>query len=217
MILRLGPNANFIIRVKVIFTVADMNAQEEDEEDPEEADVFGDEDDIPPNTQSGGANTKGSVEKGRTSGSNIKVAPGTGNAPAARPEIDDESSGEDATPPRSFPVNIQVVIERSGKGAITCDATVNDGEYMFINMSCYPEAEMATPKSPEQEFQRRNIYTGPPFTNLDEDLQVLLERYLEERGVDTRMALFIPEYIDFKEQREYERWLKSRCNESNIK
>lgn len=199
--------------MKVVFTIADMNAQEEVEEDPDEADVFGDEEDMPPNTQSGGANTKGSVEKGRTSGSNIKVAPETGNPPAGRPELDDESAGEDSTQPRSFPVNIQVVVERPGKGAITCDATVNDGEYMFVNMSCYPEAEMAIPSSPEKEFQRRNIYTGPPFTNLDEDLQVLLERYLEERGVDTRMALFIPEYIDFKEQREYERWLKSMCFE----
>jgi hypothetical protein len=26
------------------------------------------------------------------------------------------------------------------------------------------------------------MYTGPPFGNLDEDLQVLLERYLDERG-----------------------------------
>jgi complement component 1 Q subcomponent-binding protein len=53
------------------------------------------------------------------------------------------------------------------------------------------------------------LYTGPPFNNLDEDLQILLEKYLEERGINTRLALFIPDYIDHKEQKEYIRWLNS--------
>lgn len=55
----------------------------------------------------------------------------------------------------------------------------------------------------------RALYTGPPFNNLDEDLQILLEKYLEERGVNTRLALFIPDYIDHKEQKEYVKWLNS--------
>ena len=186
-----------------------MNAQEEEEEDPDENDVFGDDDDdIAASTQSGGAHTKGASEKGRTPDGNIKVSADTDKAPADRPEIDDETDG-DESPPRSFPVNVQVIVERQGKGALACDATINDGEYMFVNLSCYADAELANPTSPNKEYQRRNIYTGPPFTNLDEDLQLLLERYFEERGVDTRMALFIPEYIDFKEQKEYERWLNS--------
>jgi complement component 1 Q subcomponent-binding protein len=52
------------------------------------------------------------------------------------------------------------------------------------------------------------MYSGPPFPQLDEDLQVLLESYLAERGVDTELAIFIPEYIDVKEQKEYLGWLK---------
>jgi complement component 1 Q subcomponent-binding protein len=53
------------------------------------------------------------------------------------------------------------------------------------------------------------MYAGPPFGNLDEDLQVLFERYLDERGINTSLALFVPDYIDFKEQKEYLSWLEN--------
>ena len=50
-------------------------------------------------------------------------------------------------------------------------------------------------------------YTGPPFQQLDEEVQSLMESYLDVRGVNTALALFVPEYIDVKEQREYLGWL----------
>ena len=37
-------------------------------------------------------------------------------------------------------------------------------------------------------------------------------RYLEERGINTRLALFIPDYIDHKEQKEYIKWLNNVKN-----
>ena len=58
--------------------------------DQDEADeAFADEDDIE-ETQSGGANTKGAVNQGRTSGGNIKVAPEDSLAPADREEPSNE-------------------------------------------------------------------------------------------------------------------------------
>lgn len=36
----------------------------------------------------------------------------------------------------------------------------------------------------------------------------MLERYLDVRGVNTALALFIPDYIDVKEQKEYLGWLQ---------
>ena len=51
------------------------------------------------------------------------------------------------------------------------------------------------------------MYTGPPFQQLDEELQELLRSYLDARGVNTALALFIPDYIDVKEQKEYLGWL----------
>jgi complement component 1 Q subcomponent-binding protein len=59
---------------------------------------------------------------------------------------------------------------------------------------------------------KSNFHQGPPFNNLDEDLQILLEKYLEERGINTRLALFIPDYIDHKEQKEYIKWLNNVKN-----
>ena len=35
----------------------------------------------------------------------------------------------------------------------------------------------------------------------------MLEQYLDARGINTALALFIPDYIDVKEQKEYLGWL----------
>lgn len=56
------------------------------------------------------------------------------------------------------------------------------------------------------------LYTGPPFQQLDEDVQSLFEQYLDARGINTALALFVPDYIDVKEQKEYTAWL-SRVKE----
>ena len=36
-----------------------------------------------------------------------------------------------------------------------------------------------------------------------------MERYLEERGINTALATFIPDYAELKEQKEYISWLKN--------
>lgn len=38
------------------------------------------------------------------------------------------------------------------------------------------------------------------FDTLDVSVQEEFEKYLQERGVDERVALFIPEYAEYKEQ-----------------
>ena len=75
------------------------------------------------------------------------------------------------------------------------------------NVYYFNKAGFAEAKSPQDEWDSRDLYTGPPYGNLDQDLQVLLERFLDERGINTALALWVPEYIDFKEQREYLNWL----------
>jgi complement component 1 Q subcomponent-binding protein len=59
---------------------------------PEEEadDAFADEEEDIETAQSGGANTKGAVNQGRTSGGNIKVAPEDSIAPADREELRNE-------------------------------------------------------------------------------------------------------------------------------
>jgi Mitochondrial glycoprotein len=39
------------------------------------------------------------------------------------------------------------------------------------------------------------------FDHLDVAVQELFEQYLEERGVNSALALFIPEYAEMKEQK----------------
>lgn len=168
--------------------------------------------DMPMETQSGGANTKGAVNQGKTAGGNMKVAPEDDIAPADRDELrSDEDASEDGQEP-GFAARVQVQIARGGKGALTLECIAQDGDLTIDNVYYFPTAEMAEAKTAESDYSRRSIYTGPPFGQLDEDLQVLLERYLEERGVNTAMALFIPDYIDMKENKEYLRWLGSKCS-----
>lgn len=161
-----------------------------------------DEGSVPENAQSGGANTKGAINAGRTKGGNIAVAPE--DREEDLPLADD--GGEDP----SFPARVNVMIEKPGKGTLQVETTAQDGEIVIDNVYFFKDTELADAKTAELDWKRRNLYEGPPFGNLDEDLQVLLERYLDERGVNTRLAMWVPEYIDFKEQREYLDWLTSK-------
>lgn len=45
------------------------------------------------------------------------------------------------------------------------------------------------------------------FEALDEELQEQFERFLEERGINSNLALIIPDLAEWKEEREYQGWL----------
>ncbi|OCL14072.1 mitochondrial glyco protein [Glonium stellatum] len=188
--------------IRVTFSTADLANMDQDADDLEDHAMYDEGDEIM--QQSGGANTKGAVNQGRTAEGNVKVAPEDSVAPADRPELDDEDSRE-----ASFPARVNVKIERPGKGALAIEAIAQDGDFVIENLYYFPSADLAEPKTAEQDWERRALYTGPPFGNLDEDLQILFEKHLAERGINTRMALFIPDYIDYKEQKEYLKWLKN--------
>lgn len=187
--------------------------QEQDDFGEDKALYDEDPGEIPESAQSGGANTKGIINQGKTKGGNIRVAPEDSIAPADREDLMDEDSqrGEEAGEEPSFPARINVMIEKKGKGTLQIETTAQDGEVVIDNVYYFANAELADAQTAELDWKRRNLYEGPPFGNLDEDLQVLLERYLDERGVNTALALWVPEYIDFKEQREYLNWLSSKC------
>jgi complement component 1 Q subcomponent-binding protein, mitochondrial len=191
--------------IRVTFTTADLNNNMNGE--MSESDVYDNEiDDV--DGQSGGANTKGAINQGNTRDGNVRVAPEDGVAPAGREELADEYDEENDQ--SSFPAHVTIRIDRPGKGSLAIDATAQDGDFIIEDLWYFPTAELADPVSAEKDWERRSLYSGPPFSNLDEDLQLLLEKYLEERGINTRMALFVPDYIDHKEQKEYISWLQSK-------
>ena len=141
------------------------------------------------------------------------MAPEDRVAPADRPELDDEemdSDAEDEYTPTSFPASLKVRVTRPSRpGAVVIDAVADSGQILIENVHHYSDVSL-TETAVSDAGKKEGLYAGPMFGNLDEDLQILIERFLEERGIDVRMANFIPEYIDFKEQKEYLRWLQSK-------
>jgi complement component 1 Q subcomponent-binding protein len=127
---------------------------------------------------------------------------------AEEPATDEDEADEES----SYPVHAVVIIEKSGKGALSIDITSQDGAFMINNVLFYKDGKLATDKSSEADTKRQSLYLGPEFSQLDENLQVQLERYLEERGINTALALFIPYYSEYKEQKEYTRWLSNVKN-----
>ena len=81
---------------------------------------------------------------------------------------------------------------------------------LSYSVPCSGAKALPEGKSAQDEVARRDLYTGPPFEELDESLQALFEEYLRERGIDETMAVFIPQYIDQKETEEYMRWMQSK-------
>jgi len=175
--------------IKITFSIADLNNIDPDADYNQDR-AMGDEEDMENINQGDQKSFKSAPED------SISAA--------------DQEGGEgDEEPEQTFPARVNVVIEKPGKGALAVECVAQDGMIVIENTYYYANSEHATSKRPEMMAERQDMYVGPPFGNLDEDLQVLLERYLEERGINTPLALFVPDYIDMKEQREYLRWLSN--------
>ncbi len=120
--------------------------------------------------------------------------------------MENDSPNDDA----AVPCRLSIVVEKPEHGgALHIEATAQDGSILVENMYYYPDAALAHGTTAELSHKAENVYPGPPFGSLDEDLQVLMERYLEERGITQALAVFVPDYIDMKEQREYLTWLSN--------
>ena len=105
---------------------------------------------------------------------------------------------------------VNITIEKPGNGALLFQTTASDGAFEIHEVSQFDKADLAEAETAEKDWHRQSLYSGPAYTNLDEDLQVLFERYLEERGFNAELANIIPDYITVKEQKEYTRWLESK-------
>ncbi|OTA80243.1 hypothetical protein M434DRAFT_401845 [Hypoxylon sp. CO27-5] len=115
---------------------------------------------------------------------------------------DDMEDNEPAVPCR-----LNIVVEKPGKGALNIEALAQDGQILVENFYYFKDPKLAHGETAELAHAAQDVYPGPPFGSLDEDLQILMERYLEERGITTALAVFVPDYMDIKEQREYQEWL----------
>lgn len=178
-------------RITVSFSVADITNYDPYSEDNALEDEGLEEDDVMQNPN-----------KQR----NVQSSGGARSADAEEELEDDlDELDEDA----NAPINLSIVVEKPGKttGALTIEATAQDGNIVVENLFYYDDVKLATMETPDATQKRADVYPGPPFGSLDDDLQVLMERFLEERGITQALAVFVPDYVDVKEQREYMRWL----------
>ncbi|KAK3715561.1 Mitochondrial acidic protein mam33 [Vermiconidia calcicola] len=193
-------------QITVSFSIVDFNTPGSMEgEEADEAFMDEDEDAVAAEQgQSGGANTKGAVNQGKTSGGNMKVAPEDSIAPADREELRNEED-EYNDQSQAFPANVNVLIQRPNRGALRINLVTDNGRFSIHGVTHLPDSNT----SPIDLLRNtpENLYTGPPFQQLDEEVQGMLEQYLDVRGINTALALFIPDYIDVKEQKEYLGWL----------
>ncbi|KAI0381353.1 mitochondrial glycoprotein [Hypomontagnella monticulosa] len=120
----------------------------------------------------------------------------------------EEGMEEDEETDAPVPCRLNIVVEKAGKGALNIEALAQDGQIVVENFYYFKDAALARGESAEVAHKAQDMYPGPPFGSLDEDLQILMERYLEERGITQALAVFVPDYMDIKEQREYQTWLK---------
>ena len=128
-----------------------------------------------------------------------------------QPQPQEEGAEGEEDYPSAPPTHLTVVVEKpsKGPGALAVECTAQDGAVVIDNLHHYTDAAQAFASSPEASHARVDAYAGPSFSTLDEDLQVLVEQYLEERGIGEGLAVFVPDYVDYKEQKEYQRWLKN--------
>ncbi|AMD20107.1 HCL044Wp [Eremothecium sinecaudum] len=106
--------------------------------------------------------------------------------------------------------NINVVVVKQDQSAVSFECLMNivEGSFYVDSVTPYASASDALKQSADAEIARELGYRGPPFSNLDEDLQQSLEEYLESRYIGDELATFITSYSEYKENEEYISWLE---------
>ncbi|XP_010927302.1 uncharacterized protein At2g39795, mitochondrial [Elaeis guineensis] len=113
----------------------------------------------------------------------------------------DEDGAEDDNNESSFQPIISLVV------------SIEKGEGPILEFSCNLNADgleiesMAMKKHDAPDDQ--GAYQGPEFSDLDENLQKALHKYLEVRGIKGSLFDFLHEYMMNKDEKEYLAWLKN--------
>lgn len=190
-------------RIKIEFSISDINNMDAEEFDQADEDAaFDDEADY-----DDGKNT---INQAGVRGGKVDVLPEDSIAPADR---DAGEVPEDYRSTPGFPISLLITITKPGDQALQISAVAADGAIEIETVNYVPKASALEAETGKDAQEVHARYEGPPVGNLDAELQLLLERYLEDRGINTELANFLPDYVEYKEQKEYVSWLqsKSRC------
>lgn len=183
-----------------------MNAMDEGQDEMDEDAALADEDGDLADDQ---PRSRRTINQSSVKGGAVDVMAEDSLAPGDAQREDEDAMAE-ARAPSGFPAQLNITVTKPGKGAVQITATADDGLIEVEDVFYFKKADLAEPNTAEKMHARQHVYAGPPFGNLDSDLQAMLERYLDERGINPQLATFVPDYIDYKEQREYVQWLESK-------
>lgn len=121
-------------------------------------------------------------------------------------EEGEQSQEEDIVP--NYPIRCSISITKSSTpGSLTLDTVCQEGAFVVENISFFPDAKIANELTAEADWKRRGLYIGPEFETLDVGVQEEFDKFLAERGINENLAMFIPEFAEYKEQKEYVSWL----------
>lgn len=120
-------------------------------------------------------------------------------------DVEDAPESEEST----FPIRLTIFVQKENAGAIEFDATFEDGSLFIDHVAFGKDAQVLTGETVELDWNRRELYGGPVFGELDDGVQESFHEYLTERGLDAELAEFIASYLEHKEQKEYVNWLNS--------
>ncbi|KAK9475405.1 mitochondrial glycoprotein [Dipodascopsis tothii] len=100
-----------------------------------------------------------------------------------------------------------ITIQKGGKGGLVFYGVVDENDFAISDIQFAETAEeLAAAGVAPQPLAK---YAGPEWESLDEKLQELFLRYLEERGINEKMAWFIYNFAFRTEDQQYKTWLQS--------
>lgn len=170
--------------IKIEFSIADMEENSFDEQSQMEEDsAF--EDEGPEDLDMAQAGKRTINQSGKAT----DIMPEDQIAPTDRE--DEMAAGEEAATP-AYEVDLKITITKPTAGAVQISAAAADGIIAIVDVQFFSEAELANALTHEDERKQAKVYKGPPFHNLDQDLQSLLEQYVDERGINQLVAGFVP-------------------------
>lgn len=127
-------------------------------------------------------------------------------------DIEDEIESLD-----SLLCNVRVVIENpsTDTGLLTnlfLQSSESSFLVDFVNLQPNVSKFLSELVLQKNEFTDKFKYQGPRFSDLDESVQTSFESYLESKGISDELAEFVIAYSEFKEEKEYRRWLDELAN-----
>lgn len=120
------------------------------------------------------------------------------------PSYDEEQEEEQASEELpSTGHNFEVIIKKNDSKLICALTAVTDGS-LIVNSVTH-----ATNGDLEGTEEETKGYFGPSFQDLDENVQQAFLAYLQERNIDSDLAIYVLLGSFNKEQNEYVNWLKA--------